>query len=385
MQNTETFFAPAGRAAKDLMHDQSQAIKQADFVAILLDAMPTLAMILNEHRQIAGVNNHLLQAFAIKDADLLIGRRPGEALGCIHSDKGPDGCGTAINCSVCGAVKAILDSQKSSSQISGECLVTLGTQGGTALELEATASPLQVAGNNFTIFALNDISAKKRKQLMERTFFHDIINTAGGIRGLACLLVDEDPTRDAEKQYQLLMKTLSGNLIEEIRHQRRLIAAEEGEYVPQLEEVDLRQMLQEISDLYTHHERVPGRFVEVVPADTYIVNSDPPVLRRIVGNMVLNAMEAIAKGETVLVSYHPSPESLRIEVSNPGEMPLDIQLKVFQRSFSSKAAVGRGIGTYSMKLFGERYLGGKVGFNCADGRTTFFIELPRTGEATHPG
>ena len=144
MSNTETFFAPAGRATKNLMHDQSQAIKQADFVAILLDAMPALAMILNEHRQIAAVNNRLLQAFAIKDADLLIGRRPGEALGCIHADRGPDGCGTATNCSVCGAVRAILDSQESSSQISGECLVTLGSKGGTALELEATATPAMI-------------------------------------------------------------------------------------------------------------------------------------------------------------------------------------------------------------------------------------------------
>jgi len=154
MPNTETFFAPAGRATRDLMHDQSQAIKQADFVAILLDAIPTIAMILNEHRQIAAVNNRFLQAFAIVDANLLIGRRPGEALGCIHAEQGPDGCGTATNCSVCGAVRAILDSQKSNSQTSGECLVTLGSQGGTALELEATASPLKVDEKNFTIFAL---------------------------------------------------------------------------------------------------------------------------------------------------------------------------------------------------------------------------------------
>jgi hypothetical protein len=363
MPSTETFFAPAGRAAESVMHDQSQAIRQADFVTTLLDAMPALAMILNEHRQIVTVNNRLLQAFGIEDADLLIGRRPGEALGCIHFDHGPDGCGTAQNCSVCGAVRAILDSQESGCQVSGECLVTLSSQGGTALDLEATASPLQLAGRKFTVFALKDISAEKRKQVMERTFFHDIINTAGGIRGLACLLVEEDLSRDTATQYEILMKTLSDNLIEEIKHQRRLIAAEKGEYVPQFEEVDLYQALQEICDLYTHHERVPGRLVELVPAGTCSVRTDPPVLRRIVGNMVLNAMEAAAKGETVLVSYRLSPESLRIEVSNPGEMPPDIQLKVFQRSFSSK------------KLFGERYLGGRVGFDCKDGKTTFFIEL----------
>ncbi len=384
MPFNETYFASPGRVAEELLNDQSQAIKNADFVATLLDAMPTLAMILNEQRQIVAVNKRLLQAFGIEDADLLIGRRPGEALGCIHFTHGPDGCGTAPNCSVCGAVRAILDSQESGKQVSGECRVMLSSQGGTALDMEATASPLQVVGRYFTVLALKDISAEKRKQVMERLFFHDIINTAGGIRGLACLLVEKELSEDTEGQYKSLMMILSDNLIDEIKHQRRLIAAEQGEYVPQYEEVDLCQMLQEICDLYRQHERVPGRRIELVPGGTCLVRTDPPVLRRIVGNMVMNGMEASPRGASVLLRCHISPELLRIEVSNPGEMPPDVQLKVFNRSFSSKAATGRGIGTYSMKLFGERYLGGKVGFSCERGRTAFFIELARGAGADHP-
>ena len=254
LPDIETFFAAAGRDSEDLLYEQSQAIKQTDFVTTLLDAMPSIAMILNEHRQIVAVNRRLLQTFGIEDASLLVGRRPGEALGCIHFSHGPDGCGTAPNCSVCGAVRAILDSQENSTQVSGECRVMLSSQGGTALDLEATASPLHVAERDFTVFALKDISAEKRKQVMERTFFHDIINTAGGIRGLACLLVETDNlTTDSESKYKGLMMILSGNLIEEIKHQRRLVAAEQGEYEPQLEEADIYQMLQEICDLYRRH------------------------------------------------------------------------------------------------------------------------------------
>lgn len=38
--------------------------------------------------------------------------------------------------------------------------------------------------------------------------------------------------------------------------------------------------------------------------------------------------------------------------------------------------MGRGIGTYSMKLFGKKYLKGKVDFVITqEKRTTFFIEL----------
>jgi signal transduction histidine kinase len=386
MPSNETFFAPAGRVAEDLLNDQAQAIMNADFVVTLLDAIPSLAMILNEQRQIVAVNKWLLHAFGIEDASLLIGRRPGEALGCVHFSHGPDGCGTASNCSVCGAVRAILDSQERGSQMSAECRVMLSSQGGgTALDLEATASPLRVAGRYFTVFALKDISAEKRKQVMERIFFHDIINTAGGIRGLACMLVEKELSSDTEGQYKSLMMTLSDNMIEEIKHQRRLVAAEHGEYVPQCENVDLYRMLQEICDLYRRHERVPGRRIELENGGSCVVRTDPPVLRRIVGNMVINGMEASPRGASVLLCYRLSSESVRIEVRNPGEMPLDVQMNMFNRSFSTKAATGRGIGTYSMKLFGERYLGGKVGFSCESGQTTFFIELLRGAGTDHPG
>ena len=58
-------------------------------------------------------------------------------------------------------------------------------------------------------------------------------------------------------------------------------------------------------------------------------------------------------------------------------MPRSIQLQVFQRSFSTKGA-GRGIGTYSIKLLTERYLGGKVSFVSEDGiGTRFSCHLPK--------
>ncbi len=57
-------------------------------------------------------------------------------------------------------------------------------------------------------------------------------------------------------------------------------------------------------------------------------------------------------------------------------MPPEIQLQVFNRSFSTNGT-GRGIGTYSIRLLGEKYLGGQVTFDSFDGGgTTFRIHLP---------
>ena len=57
-------------------------------------------------------------------------------------------------------------------------------------------------------------------------------------------------------------------------------------------------------------------------------------------------------------------------------MPRNVQLQVFQRSFSTKGP-GRGIGTYSMKLFAEQYLKGKIWFTTEKSTgTTFYFSIP---------
>jgi len=110
----------------------------------------------------------------------------------------------------------------------------------------------------------------------------------------------------------------------------------------------------------------------------HYLKTDRPMLRRVIGNMVLNALEATPAGGTVKVSLVVGADDSWIKVSNPGEIPRDVQQGIFKRSFSTKSETGRGIGTYSMKLFGERYLGGLVGFHCHNGSTVFFFKLPTT-------
>lgn len=374
----DTFFAPAGRATEASLAAEQRAIAQAAFIDALMQAMPDFVMVLNEHRQIVAINQRIVNAFGVVDPSKLIGKRPGEALDCIHAAEGPDGCGTGANCAVCGAVLAILDSQDRGKQSCGECRVVLCKDGGTALDLEAVATPLDVAGIPMTVFALRDISSDKRRQVLERVFFHDIINTAGGIRGVASLL-HEDPHLPADKQetYKEWLVDLSDNLVEEITHQRRLLSAERGEYLVMRQSTDLAELLKNVFQVYEHHERTPGRILKLDLVPSCLFETDQPILRRIIGNMTLNALEASAKGDTVLMRGNVTEDKMRIEVENKGEIPLDIQRSLFKRSFSTKADTGRGIGTYSMKLFGERYLGGNVGFESKDGRTVFYIELSR--------
>ena len=93
--------------------------------------------------------------------------------------------------------------------------------------------------------------------------------------------------------------------------------------------------------------------------------------------MLKNAIEASSEGQAVTLSCDSEDEVISVNVHNAAAIAHEAQLQIFNRSFSTKEGVGRGIGTYSMKLLGEEYLKGCVSFtSTADTGTTFTLTLP---------
>ena len=372
-----TFFAPSERASEDKIAEQVNAVNVEPYISIVIDAVPEMILVLNEQRQIVAVNKKLLSTIGVSDQAILNGLRPGEAVSCIYSKKGPGGCGTSNVCSTCGLVNVLLTSQESGQQVDGECGIILSSNGGTSLDLGVQATPVTITGTTFTVISLKDIGSDKRRKVLENTFFHDILNTIGGISGIAGILRDSDgKDKLSEIEYKQILVDLSDNLIEEISQQRLLLTAENGEYVPDLEKTELKKLLEDVCRLYANHIRTPGRSITMENIPECQIITDRAMLRRVIGNMVINALEATPPGGTVAISLFEHNAEVFISVVNPGEIPAEVQLKIFKRSFSTKSSSGRGIGTYSMKLFGERYLGGKVTFKSNNGQTIFSLRLP---------
>ncbi len=99
--------------------------------------------------------------------------------------------------------------------------------------------------------------------------------------------------------------------------------------------------------------------------------SDKTLLSRVLGNMIKNALEASHPDAKVLVGCKIENENICFWVHNLQFIPLDHQLQIFNRSFSTKGE-GRGIGTYSMKLLTEKYLKGKISFSSTIEKGTIF-------------
>ena len=154
-------------------------------------------------------------------------KRPGEAVGCIREKEGPDGCGTAPHCATCGAVHAILESQKEGKKVVRECRILVESGEGVApMDLKVTATPFTAGDDRFIMAAIEDISQPKRLAVLQRTFFHDVLNTASCILGCADCLASED-TEAPENCEEIA--DLTGQLVETIQAQRDLDQAEAGD------------------------------------------------------------------------------------------------------------------------------------------------------------
>ena len=367
-----TKFAPAERAGDEEVLRQCRHVADLPLLCRFLDAVPDILMALNGERQIVYANRSLLDFLGVQDLDAVRGRRPGEVLGCEHASDYEAGCGTTEFCQTCGAVKAILASQNGKHDVQ-ECRVT--RRDGDALDLRVWTTPVKVGEEDFTLFALMDISHEKRRRALERIFFHDVMNTAGGLKGFAQLLREATP--DEVVEFSDLLQQLSTKLIEELNAQRDLMAAENGELSVQPEPVRTTELLEEVAGLYRSQEIAKDRqiCIDSGAQDSEIVTCRA-LLRRVIGNMLKNALEASNAGETMTLGCDLQDDTVELWVHNPNPMPRDVQLQVFQRSFSTKGT-GRGLGTYSIKLLSERYLKGRVSFaSTPDGGTTFRANYP---------
>lgn len=340
----------------------------------LLDALPGVLLVLNGQRRIVYANRAFLDLCGLPDDGACIGRRIGDLLDCEHAGQAPDGCGCAEPCEACGAVLAAL-SGLAGVGTSRECRLTrLRDERLEALDLRAEAAPLRHGEENFVVMTLTDISHEKRRQVLENIFFHDVLNLMGSVRGFTELLQSYDLERRPEI-YRLL-HAAAGQVIDEIEGQRLLVAAERGALCLASEPFEGMELLQSLAELYRAHPVCADRHIEVLSAGERVpLVNDRTLVVRVLGNMLKNALEAGADGETVTLGCRAEAPWAEFFVHNPGGIPPRIQRQIFKRNFSTKGD-GRGLGTYGMRLL-SGYLRGEVRFSsAAETGTRFSLRLP---------
>ena len=374
----KTYYAPATRSTFEKILTESELIESQKFFLDVFRAMTGIAAVIDQNRQIIYANDEFLSLLGINSLEPILGKRAGEVISCLNSSLEPSGCGTTKACAYCGAVNAIIESQKTGVKSIKETNITSMASGKIInWNLNVISTPVTLSGEMFYVLILQDIGNEKRRAALERIFFHDLLNSVGGLNGLLNILKEETDPEETRKLINISEES-SRNIIEEILSQRQLREAENGELEIKIEMVSSAELLDSAIEKIGFHESGKGRKIVKSDNNTDIdFETDKNLLRRVIINLLKNALEATPQDGTVIAGILKSPDKITFWVKNDQVIPENVQMQLFHRSFSTKGN-GRGLGTYSIRLLTENYLSGKVSFisNEKEG-TVFSIELNR--------
>ncbi|MBI9090471.1 MAG: PAS domain-containing sensor histidine kinase [Desulfobacterium sp.] len=374
----DTYFAPAERGDKQELVAKIELINKDPVMSGLLHSVSGVLAILDEHRQIISINDSFLKMLGIEDPSQALGLRPGEALQCIHARDEPAGCGTTKLCSTCGAAMAIVSSLGQDKPVERMCALTANRGDRTVdIALMVKSQPIKINGKRFLLLFLQDITVQQQRAALARTFFHDVNNMLSGLVGASELLSLKESESNLVKQ----ILTASLRLKKEVEIQRCLLQNESSLYQPSWKRFNIRIVMEELRSFFINHPAARNKAIDFQePCPALSIKTDMSLLLRILCNMITNALEGTKENGRVKVWLEESDDRVSFWVWNRRPIPQEIARRIFQRNFSTKEGDGRGIGTFSMKLFGEQILGGKVGFTTSrEEGTVFVFSLPPGG------
>ena len=334
-------------------------------LAAVLDCLPDWVMILDEHRQVLFANRTLRAAPASRVGARLLGAPPSQV---------PDqpAAVTLTASDILGALGG--SEQLQAGQIRN---VTVDVH-----DFRIWANPFRWLSGHYILVIAAEVSNERRCRDLEKIFFHDLLNTAANIHGLS-ELIRSDPSSLAEFKDDL--HETAEELVNEIHSQRLLLSAERNELQVTLVPASSRDLLESIIQTYRHHPLASGKTLRVFAGSgAFMFRTDKTLMLRTLGNLVKNALEASKPGDVVELGSAERSDCFVFWCHNPQPIPSAIQATLFRGDFSSKGA-SRGIGTYSVRLLTERYLGGKVTVKSAPGTgTRFELTFPKDSGPSRP-
>jgi signal transduction histidine kinase len=179
---------------------------------------------------------------------------------------------------------------------------------------------------------------------------HDLRNPLGAI-STALDLLKQVPVAEAETEYVTAVMGTMGQSIHRLQYLvdtlLDIARLEEGVTL-WLQPLDLHALLEELVAEEHLLARTSGVTLEnQVPVDLAAIMADPDVLRRVMFNLLDNALRFTPAGGQVWVEARPDADAIRVEVLDTGPgIPPEEQTRIFEKftQIQGRAASQRGSG-----------------------------------------
>ena len=189
--------------------------------------------------------------------------------------------------------------------------------------------------------------------------------------------------QQSPEQFEEIFRESSATLLAEIANLKTIIGrfSEFSKMPqPQWQKLDLNEIVRNVARLFQAQLHTPEQSAIVCTVelanDLKPIAADPDLLHRALSNLVLNAMDAMPQGGTLILRTQREDASARIEVSDTGKglTPEECD-RLFTPYYTSKEH-GTGLGLAIVQSVINDH-GGRISVRSQQGRgTTFVIELP---------
>ncbi len=260
------------------------------------------------------------------------------------------------------------------------------TKSGTEVPVEVHAKVIRRQGQEFIQWIQHDLSERlaleELRNDMLSMLFHDLRSPLGNI--LSSLDVAQASLPPDAEMVQSLLAIASrsaarlSRLVDSLLDLRRL---EAGQVVLNKSQTDINTLVVEATE--TVHPSAEGKGIELkieIPPRLPLVNLDADMIRRVIINLIDNAVKYTNEGSTVVISARSGPKEVLVSVRDNGPgIPAEQHTRIFAkfaRLQRESAPKGIGLGLTFCKLAVEAH-GGKIWVESQMGHgATFSFKLP---------
>jgi PAS domain S-box-containing protein len=252
--------------------------------------------------------------------------------------------------------------------------------------------PFKEEGRTKALIFVEDVSERENLEQMKTSLIqmivHDLNNPLAGILGNAQVIQMELGNSLSEEQKNSFYWIMYGvqemqNMISNLLDINKM---EEGKFNLRYEEINLNVLFDQVVNMLKVVVQQEGKVLCVEAAPDLVVRADREILKRVISNLIGNALKFTPAGSQIKLEarYDQEGRQFVLGVKDQGMgIPEEYLSRVFDKFVQVEAAqtgrrTGKGLGLTFCKMAVEAH-GGKIWVESEVGKgTTFYFTLPVT-------
>ncbi len=233
----------------------------------------------------------------------------------------------------------------------------------------------------------NELNEEEKKNTFIATMVHDLKNPITAQIKILEILIKQDKKEGAPEREEIhaQMLTSARNLFEIVMSTLNTYKYDKGEIQFDFQKCNLAELIEEVCAEKTHLTNESKELSLQLNAKSKLAKADKMHLRRVIGNIVANAIHYRKENSKILVELTSDEQYLFFKVTNEGYyIKPELQSEIFKKYVSKSAkfnSIGTGLGLYIAKKIVIAHHGEMLINSTKDGLNTFGFKIPKLSQS----